>query len=526
MNRTAIEPDARRSPARGMRVAKLLAVLLLLSASSRPSVTELAAQNIRVGSKSDTENVILGEIATKVIQSEGLSAEHRAEIGGTRILWEALLAGDIDVYPEYTGTIVREILAAETGVLFDSVTGDSGGISIEDLAEVLAPYGVEITHPLGFNNTYVLGTRAETASQYNLKTITDLRSHPDLRFGFSNEFMARGDGWPSLKTAYGLNPSDVRGIDHDLGYRALENGSIDIIDAYSTDAEIAYYNLTLLRDDRHHFPEYQAVFLYRGDLERRAIDVLHTLVSAIPEAEMIRMNALAKIESVPEGVIAAGFLRSRGIDAVSARVETWTSRLLRNTLDHLFLVLISLIAAILIAIPLGVLAFRRPGAGRVILGVVGAIYTIPSLALLVFMIPVLGIGAGPAIVALFLYSLLPIVFNTHSGLVGIPTDLIESAHALGLDDRVRLMKVEIPMASRSILTGIRTAVVINIGTATLGALIGAGGYGQPILTGIRLNNTGLILEGAVPAALLALGVQYLLTVAERWIVPAGLRISD
>ena len=131
------------------------------------------------------------------------------------------------------------------------------------------------------------------------------------------------------------------------------------------------------------------------------------------------------------------------------------------------------------------------------------------------MIRPLGIGATPAIVALFLYSLLPIVRNTHAGLAGIPAPLRESAAALGLPLSRPLRLVELPLAAGSILAGIKTAAVINIGTATLGALIGAGGYGEPILTGIRLDNFSLILEGAVPAALLALLVQAGFELVER-----------
>ena len=158
------------------------------------------------------------------------------------------------------------------------------------------------------------------------------------------------------------------------------------------------------------------------------------------------------------------------------------------------------------------------------LGVVGIIQTVPSLAVLVFMIPLLGIGAPPAMVALFLYSLLPIVRNTYTGLHDIPIQIRESAQALGLPPRACLWLVELPMASRTILAGIKTSAVINIGTATLGALIGAGGYGQPILTGIRLDDVGLILEGAVPAALLALLVQGIFELSERTLVPKGLRL--
>ena len=145
-----------------------------------------------------------------------------------------------------------------------------------------------------------------------------------------------------------------------------------------------------------------------------------------------------------------------------------------------------------------------------ILGLAGLMQTIPALALFVVLIPLLGIGAAPTIAALFLYSILPIIRNSHAGLNTIPQGLLDSADAMGLPATARMRHVELPLALPTILAGVKTAAVINVGLATLGAIIGAGGYGQPILTGIRLNDTGLILEGAVPAALLAVGVERLL----------------
>jgi osmoprotectant transport system permease protein len=205
--------------------------------------------------------------------------------------------------------------------------------------------------------------------------------------------------------------------------------------------------------------------------------------------------------------------------------ETSRARsILRRTVEHLALVGVSLLAAILVAIPLGVLAWRRPRLGRGVLAAVGIVQTVPSLALLVFMVPLLGLGAVPATVALFLYGLLPIVRNTHAGLAGVPVDLRQSAEALGLSRGAILRIVELPLATRSILAGIKSAAVINVGTATLGALVGAGGFGQPIFTGVRLDDVGLILEGAVPASLLALAVQALFDGLERVIIPRGLQI--
>ncbi|MEM1127455.1 MAG: glycine betaine ABC transporter substrate-binding protein [Bacteroidota bacterium] len=477
-------------------------------------VAQEVPTEVRIGSKTFTEGVLLGEITTQRLRAGGVEATHRAELGGTRFLWSALLAGDLDAYPEYTGTLREEILAGTDPAL--------------DLADALAAYGVRATAPLGFNNTYAITMRADQADALGIETISDLRAHPDLVFGFSNEFMDRGDGWPALRDRYALRPASVQGISHDLAYRGLESGALDVTDAYSTDAELSYYDLVVLRDDLQHFPRYEAVLLYRADLPDAVARLLHTLEGHIDEATMVSMNAQAALDRVPEATVAAGFLETRlglVVDDAPEPPGRW-ARIGQRTNEHLGLVALSLLAAVLVALPLGIVAARRPRLGQVILGMVGVIYTIPSLALLVFMIPLLGIGGLPAMVALFLYSLLPIVRNTHAGLTDLDPALKASAVALGLTPWAQLTQIELPLAMRSILAGIKTAAVINIGTATLGALIGAGGYGQPILTGIRLDDTALILEGAIPAAVLALVAQLLFEAAERVVLSPGLRLSQ
>ncbi|MEM9555384.1 MAG: glycine betaine ABC transporter substrate-binding protein [Acidobacteriota bacterium] len=482
-----------------------------------------AGETVVIGSKKFTESVILGEIAVGLVDSalgDG-AARHRDQLGGTRVLWGALLGGDIDVYPEYTGTLEQEIFA-ERRIDGRPVRG------LEALRTALAAEGLALGAPLGFDNTYALGMRAERAAELGVETISDLAALDDLRLGFTNEFMDRGDGWPGLRAAYGL-PQRAVGLDHDLAYRGLVGGTLDVVDLYSTDAEIREYGLHVLRDDRGYFPEYQAVFLWRRKLETRApqaVAALRRLEGRIPAERMVELNARTKIDGVPETQVAADFLDATfGLEVVVDE-ETRLERFVVRSREHLGLVGVSLGLAILCALPLGIVAARRPLFGQLALGVAGILQTIPALALLVFMIPLLGIGAVPAMAALFLYSLLPILRNTVTGLASIPPELSESARALGLDAWARLRHVELPLAARSILAGIKVSAVINIGTATLGALIGAGGYGQPILTGIRLDDLGLILEGAVPAAGLALLVQGLFELVERWLVPAGLRGDD
>ncbi len=488
----------------------------MMAACIHPSVAA-TPEVVQVGSKKFTESVILGEMLAQVIEAAGNPAYHRRELGGTRVLWGALLKGEIDVYPEYTGTLRQEILAAE------NLGSDA------ELREALARRGLRMTGSLGFNNTYAIGVSGDLADELALTTISDLRAHPGLVMGFGNEFMNRADGWPGLRAHYRLPQENVRGLDHDLAYRGIASGSLQVIDLYATDAEIAYYGLRSLQDDQGFFPVYDAVLLYRADLETRLPGVvaqLQRLAGRIDAATMAGLNARVKIERHAESAVAAEFLRSRlGLHAVGDVTSVW-QRLARHTLEHLLLVAISLSAAILVALPLGILAARRPRLGQSILAAAGVLQTIPSLALFVFMIPLLGIGGPPAVVALFVYSLLPIVRNTHAGLTNIPLAIRESAQALGLPAPSRLRLIELPLSAPTILAGIKTAAVINVGTATLAALIGAGGYGQPILTGIRLDDIGLILEGAVPAAVLALAVQGVFEATERLVVPHGLRLEQ
>ena len=390
--------------------------------------------------------------------------------------------------------------------------------------------GLGVAVPLGFNNTYALAVREDQARGLGLARLAELAAHPGLRLGLSHELLNRSDGWPGLKRVYGL-PQEPRGLDHGIAYEAIAGGQIDVMDVYSTDAKIARYGLRVLVDDRGYFPEYQALLVYRLDVPRlfpRAWTALSRLEGAIDEGRMVAMNAAAELDGKAFDAVAAEFLAkdgaataavARGLVATLLGPDLW-----RLTRQHLMLVLISLAAAVVVGVPLGIWAHRSPAAARPILATVGLIQTVPSLALLAFLIPLLGtIGALPALVALFLYGLLPIVRNTYSGLGEIPPHLRESARALGLPEVARLRLVELPMASRSILAGIQTSAVINVGTATIAAFIGAGGYGERIVTGLALNDNTLLLAGAIPAAALALLVQGAFELADRWLVPAGLR---
>ena len=470
------------------------------------------AEPVRVGSKKFTESYVLGEIARRTLSDAGISAEHRQGMGGTIILWQALRGGQIDAYPEYTGTIVQEILRRSEPMHIDFV--------IDELHKM----GIGMTKPLGFNNTYGLVMQRDRANALGLRTISDLQKHPELKFGFTHEFLDRQDGWQSMAVAYRLGPQNVIGIDHALGYDALRNGQIDVKDAYSTDAKIAQYDLAILEDDQKFFPRYDAVFLYRLSLDEKAIAALRGLEGKIDEATMTRLNAEA--ERTKDYSQAASLFFGSNATSRSSLGETFWHKLTRWTARHLELAGFSLLLSIIVGVPLGIWASRGGAIGQLILGFAGVVQTIPSLALLALLVPLpfFGISVRTAIAALFLYGLLPIVRNTATGLQDIPRALRESAIALGLSSRAQLWQIYLPMASRSILAGIKTSAVINVGTATLAALIGAGGLGEPILSGLNLNDHATILQGAIPAAILALLVQSLFDLLDRVLIPKGLRL--
>jgi osmoprotectant transport system permease protein len=366
--------------------------------------------------------------------------------------------------------------------------------------------------------------RRSKAERLGIRSLSDLKKHADLKLGLTHEFLDRQDGWPRLRERYALPQQDVRGIDHALGYAALAAGEIDVKDAYSTDAKIAENDLFVLADDLNFFPRYDAVFLYRLPLDDRRTALLKTLEGTIDETLMTRLNAVAE-RTKDYAKAAAQYFESRGKSDM-IRSESFSHKLARWTLRHLELAGFSLLLSVAFGVPLGIVASRGGPIGHGILGFASIVQTIPSLALLALLVPLpfFGISVRTAIAALFLYGLLPIVRNTASGLQDIPRSLRESAIALGLSPIVRLWEIYLPMASRSILSGIKTSAVINVGTATLAALIGAGGLGEPILSGLNLNDHITILEGAIPAALLALLVQWFFDVLDRVLIPKGLRL--
>lgn len=492
-----------------MRCAALVTLLVVLVAPAAH------AEVVRVGSKSFTESYVLAEIAAQAIETTGgARVERRLGLGGTGITYRAVAHGSIDVYPEYTGTISRAILK------------DPAAESVETLRARLRPLGLTISAPLGFENTYALAVRADVARRLGLERISDLARHPELSAAFTSGFLERDDGWPGLRRHYGLGLTDVRAIEHALAYQALASGTVGVIDIFSTDGRLTRGGITVLRDDRRFFPAYSAVLLSRLEFVERAPQAWAALeramVGRLDGGTMTRLNALADLDGRSIRQVAARFLGREVSDADER------ARLIRElaalTLEHLLLVAAAVFAATAAGIPLGILAVRRARLGHVELMAVGVLQTIPALALLCFMIPVLGIGTLPALVALFLYALLPIVRGTYTGLATLDRQLLEIAEVLGLDGWRRLVRIELPLASVNVMAGIKTAAIWTVGTATLAAFIGGGGYGTLIVRGLALDDVRTILAGAIPAALMALAFHALFEALDRLVVPRGLRL--
>jgi osmoprotectant transport system permease protein len=463
---------------------------------------------LRVGSKRFTESYILGELLTQTAAAHG-RAEHRQGLGNTAIVLAALESGAIDVYPEYSGTIDLEILKNDKPT------------SLAQMRAALEPLGLGVGVALGFNNSYALALGAERARAKGIDKLSDLARHPELTLGLSHEFIGRADGWPGLARHYGL-PQQPRGLDHGIAYEALAQGQVDLIDVYTTDAKIGRYGLRVLADDHAYFPRYDALLLYRLDAPRRfpaAWRAIERLAGRISAADMMGMNAAVELDGKSFAVVARDFLApgvAKDAPRAGLMARLFDQDLWRLTRQHLTLVLLSVALACLAGIPLGVLAANMPRLRGPLLALTGMLQTIPALALLAMLIALLGmIGSVPALLALFIYALLPIVRNTCTGLLQVPAGLRMAACALGLGRRDRLLSVELPLALPVILAGVKTAAVMSVGTATIAAFIGAGGYGERITIGLALNDNTMLLAGAIPAAVLALLTEALFEAGER-----------
>lgn len=508
-------------------------LLLLLLAQSPTPPAPPASRHVVVASKPFGESYLLAEMFAQVLEVGGFTVERRLGLGATEIAFQALRTGAIDVYPEYTGTGLLAILGEQP------VT-DARSVFAHVSREFRRRYDVRWLPPLGFENTYAIAVRTDVAVSQGLRTLSDLaRDGSDFVAGFTPDFIGRPDGLPGLIDAYGFKPAEVRSLLPAIKYQALAAGEVDVIDGYSTDGLIARYDLRVLEDDRGFFPPYEAAALVNGafaDANPDAIIALTGLSGRLSEDRMREFNRRVEVGRESVALVARAALRSVGlVEGDIAEVSRpgaprpglgrylWDRRgtIASLAIRHVFLVGVSLLAAIALAVPLGLLLERKRQSAESVIRGAGLLQTVPSIALLAFMIPLLGIGVWPALVALFLYSIYPILRNTFTGVREADPSAVAAGTALGMTPRQVLLYVRLPLAAPVVMAGIRTAAVINVGTATLAAFIGAGGLGDPIVAGLALSNTPMILSGALPAALLALIVDGTLAAVERRLTPGG-----
>ena len=472
-----------------------------------------------------------------------MTVERRPGLGATEIAFAALRTNAIDVYPEYTGTGLVAVLHDS---LSDSLSADPRRVFAHVSRRFHDQYGVQWLPPLGFQNTYAIAVTQATAARLHLRTLSDLsRAAPALTAGFTADFIGRPDGLAGLRRVYGLSPKVVRPLAPAVKYQALASGAVDVVDGYSTDGLLARYDLVTLVDDKHFFPPYEAAAMIGPRLARTrpdAVAALTLLSGQLDEATMRALNRRVEVDGESVKAVATSELRALGLLRADSNVVVtgtafataprqsfaeymWAQRatLWSLTVRHLALVLGALIAAIIVAIPLGLALERSRALAEPVIRAFGVIQTVPSIALLAFMIPILGVGVLPALVALWLYAIFPIVRGTFNGVRDADPDAVEAAEALGMTPRQRLLQVRLPLAAPVIMAGVRTAAVITVGTATLAAFIGAGGLGEPIVAGLALADSHLVLSGALPAAALALFVDGALAVAERYVAPAHRR---
>jgi len=491
------------------RLACLLIAALQCSAFAAGAMD--APAQLRIGSKRFTESYILAQVLAQTAAPHLTQPpEVKQGLGNTAIVYEALRSGSIDLYPEYAGTVSLEILKS------------AKPLSLDDMNKALAPLGLGAAVRLGFNDGYALAMREADARRLGIRALSDLAKHPELKLGLSNEFIGRGDGWPGLAKRYGFRQQPT-GLDHGLAYDAIAAKQIDVMDIYTTDAKIEQQGLFVLEDDKRYFPRYDALVLYRLEVPKKfpqAWAALKKLEGRIDERAMIAMNAKAELQGQRFDAIAREFLAGGTAGPAKERASlierVFAPDFGRLTVQHLSLVLASVAAACAIGIPLGVLAFPHRRSRAALLATAGLMQTIPSIALLAMLIGLLGvIGVVPALIALTLYSLLPIMRNCVTGLVEVPQGLRDAATAVGMTGPQSMRHVQLPLAAPTILAGVRIATSIAIGTATIAAFVGAGGYGERIVTGLALSDSQLLLAGAIPAAALALISELLFEAAER-----------
>lgn len=461
---------------------KNLITFLILMSLTHP----LLAREIKIGAKKFTEGNISAYLILQELKkiNKNLDIEVLENLGGTGIVTSAIKNKKIDIYIDYTGTLVNSFQT-----------------NYKNLEQTLYSHNIILGPNLGFNNSYGLAVKANNSisriSEISLKH----------RVGISHEFFKRNDGYKYLSKAYDLQNVPVT-LEHSLLFQSLNSESLDVIEVYTTDAKILKNNLKVLSDDRDFFSRYDAVVLVNVEFynkNKKMIDKLFTNIKErFTNKDIIEANYLVEIDGLRYDE-AAGKLS--GVKLLAKKKENVFFEILPYFLEHLKYLVITIFLCVLIGIPIGGFAAKSKAFERVSMTLISIFQTIPSLALLVFLIPLFGLGELTTIIALTLYGLLPIAKSTHSAISNIPKELSEFSDLIRMSKIQKFLLVEIPLAAPEILTGIKITSIATIGVTVIAAFVGAGGLGTLIVTGLSLNKTSLILKGAIPSALMALIVE-------------------
>ena len=521
-----------------MQKYKLIFFVFFISVSSFNESLAFTRDNNKqlvIGSKIFTENILLAEMLALLLEEKhNFKIIRKFNMGGTKLVFDSLKNKHIDIYPEYTGTGYAMLLKK---------SGETNPKKTYRIvkSEFLKKFQMVWSLPLGFENTYTLAVQAEDTRFQKFQSISQLKGHIALfRLGMGHEFVERKDGFDNFSKKYQLHfkKNQLVTMNSALMYSALNNKEVDMIMAYSTDGRIKAFNLKTLKDDKSFFPSYEAAYLTRQDVLETWPEVqaaFTDLENNINEKEIISLNN--QVDQLDYGLsqTARNFLiqkkllvdKAQKLQKVSL-IDYYISKkkyFFKILIEHLVLIFVSLFFALCFSIPIGIWAVRNALVEKVVFSLVNTLQTVPSIALLGLLIPLLGIGFVPAVSALFLYSLLPLIRNTFEGIKNVDRIYIEASAGTGLSAWQILIFVQIPLALPVILAGMRISTVIVVGTATLAAFIGAGGLGDPIFRGIATLDSRLIFLGAVPACLLAIILDTGVAFVENLVISKGLKLE-
>lgn len=483
-----------------------------------------AKSPVTIGGKVFTEQSILVDLLAQLLEDHQIAVIKKKNLGGTLVAFEALKKNDLDIYVEYSGTSYHSIFK-QKDILSQEET-------FNFLKKEFSKNNIYSFPSLGFSNSYALVSKIN--NPYN--QISDLKiDSKKYSIAFEHELLTRPDGFPEFSKTYDLEFKKVSSMNVGLMYQAVHQGQVDFGIGYTTDGRNKAFEMKIIKDDLRFFPQYFASILVHEKALKAYPElkkILSGLNNKISAEEMTEMNYLVDVKKMSPLKVTRNFLQKKklikssenNLDIMSENYLIKNSALLFSKLkEHLYICIYALLFTFFFGFIFGIAAYWNQRIKQFVFILVNIFQTVPSLALFGFLIPFLGIGFKPSLIALVMYALLPLVHNVYTGLSEVDKDIIQSFKAIGMNRWQILTKIQIPMALPTLSAGLRTSTVIIIGTATIAAFIGAGGLGELIFQGISSMDHRLILLGAIPAALLALIADFLIYSLCRFLTSQGIK---